>query len=219
MIKYRFGYAKYGEAKYVSHLDLIRLFSRSFKRAHIPLTYSEGFNPHPKLAIGLPLSVGVTSECEYMDAEVDRELKKEDIDALNKALPMGLHINGLAEKIPGMKKLSDICYAEYRVMVVGSPVDSEKVAAFMARPSVVIEKKTKRKTEEADILPDIHTLSVSGITDDGVMLSMVLSAGPAANLKPDLVLSAMEKYIDGFTVTDYDIHRAKILSDAGLPLL
>jgi len=48
---------------------------------------------------------------------------------------------------------------------------------------------------------------------------MVLSAGPSANLKPDLVLSAMEKYIDGFAVTDYDVHRAKILSDAGLPLL
>lgn len=219
MIKYRFGYAKYGEAKYVSHLDLIRLFSRSFKRAHIPLTYSEGFNPHPKLAIGLPLSVGVTSECEYMDAEVDRELKKEDIDALNKALPLGIHINGLAEKIPGMKKLSDIRFAEYRVTVVCNPVETEKIDAFMARESVIIEKKTKRKTEEADILPDIHALSVCGATDDGLMLSMVLSAGPSANLKPDLVLAAMEKYIDGLAITDYDIHRAKILSDNGLPLL
>ena len=219
MIKYRFGYAKYGEAKYVSHLDLIRLFSRSFKRAHIPLTYSEGFNPHPKLAIALPLSVGVTSECEYMDAEVDRELKKEDIDALNKALPMGLHINGLAEKIPGMKKLSDIAYAEYTVTVVCDKVDASKIEAFMNRPSVLIEKKTKRKTEETDILPDIHALTLCGETDDGVMLTMVLSAGASANLKPDLVLSAMEKYIDGFAPTDYDIHRTKILSDAGRPLL
>ncbi len=219
MIKYRFGYAKYGEAKYVSHLDLIRLFSRSFKRAHIPLTYSEGFNPHPKLAIALPLSVGVTSECEYMDAEVDRELTKEDIDALNKALPIGLHINGLAEKNPGMKKLSDIRWAEYRVTVFCDPVDISKVEAFINRPTIMIEKKTKRKTEETDILPDIHTLSVCGETDDGLMLSMVLSAGASANLKPDLVLAAMEKYIDGFVMTDYDIHRAKILSDAGLPLL
>ncbi|MBR7164608.1 MAG: TIGR03936 family radical SAM-associated protein [Clostridia bacterium] len=219
MIKYRFGYAKYGEAKYVSHLDLIRLFSRSFKRAHIPLTYSEGFNPHPKLAIGLPLSVGVTSECECMDVEVDRELKKEDIDALNRSLPIGIHINGLCEKIPGTKKLSDIRFAEYRVTVVCDPVDPEKFSEFMSRPSVVVEKKTKRKTEECDILPDIHALSVCGITDDGLMLTMTLSAGPSANLKPDLVLTAMEKYIEGFNPKDYDIHRAKILSDAGLPLL
>jgi len=219
VIKYRFSYAKYGEAKYVSHLDLIRLFSRSFKRAHIPLTYSEGFNPHPKLAIGLPLSVGVTSECECMDAEIDRPLTKEDIDALNRSLPLGIHINGLLELIPGVKKLSDIRWAEYRVTVVCDPVDTKKIDTFTERSSVIVEKKTKRKTEEADILPDIHALSVSGVTDDGLMLSMILSAGSSANLKPDLVLSAMEQYIDGFCLKDYDVHRVKILSENGTPLL
>ena len=219
MIKYRFGYAKYGEAKYVSHLDLIRLFSRSFKRAHIPLTYSEGFNPHPKLAIALPLSVGVTSECEYMDAETDRPLTQEDIDALNRSLPLGMHINGLAEIIPGMKKLSDISYAEYRVTVACSGIEKEQIEAFMAREAIIVEKKTKRKTEDTDILPDIHNMTVLGKDEEGLMLSMTLSAGPSANLKPDLVLSAMEQYIEGFKPEDYDIHRAKILSSAGTPLL
>lgn len=219
MVKYRFGYAKYADAKYVSHLDLIRLFSRSFKRAHIPLTYSEGFNPHPKLAIGLPLSVGVTSECEYMDAETERELTNADIDALNKALPRGLHINGLAQRIPGMKKLSDIRYAEYRVTVYGSPLEAEKVNEFLNRPAVMIEKKTKRKNEEVDILPDILSLSVTDSCTDSMQLSMVLSAGPAANLKPELVLSAMKQYMNGFDFTDFDVHRVKILSEQGMPLL
>ncbi len=219
MVKYRFGYAKYGDAKYVSHLDLIRLFSRSFKRAHIPLTYSEGFNPHPKLAIGLPLSVGVTSECEYMDAETERELTNADIDALNKALPKGLHINGLAQRIPGMKKLSDIRYAEYRVTVYCSPIEAEKMSEFLNRPSVMIEKKTKRKNEETDILPDILSLTVTDSCADSMQLSMVLSAGPSANLKPELVLAAMHQYIDGFSFSDFDIHRVKILSEQGTPLL
>lgn len=219
MVKYRFGYAKYGDAKYVSHLDLIRLFSRSFKRAHIPLTYSEGFNPHPKLAIGLPLSVGVTSECEYMDAETERELNNADIEALNKALPRGLHINGLAQRIPGMKKLSDIRYAEYRVMVYGKPAGAEKVDEFLNRPSVMIEKKTKRKNEETDILPDIHSLSVTDTGADNMQLSMVLSAGPSANLKPELVLAAMRQYVEGFDFFDFDVHRVKILSEQGTPLL
>ncbi len=219
MVKYRFGYAKYGDAKYVSHLDLIRLFSRSFKRANIPLTYSEGFNPHPKLAIGLPLSVGVTSECEYMDAETDRELSPQDIEELNRCLPRGLHINGVAQRIPGMKKLSDIRWAEYRVTVFGTALTPEQVIAFTERPDVCIEKRTKRKTEEADILPDILSLSVQGQDEDGLLLSMTLSAGPAANLKPDLVLTAMTQYIEGFAPTDYDVHRVKILCDSGLPLL
>ncbi len=219
MIKYRFSYAKYGDAKYVSHLDLIRLFSRSFKRAQIPLTYSEGFNPHPKLAIGLPLSVGVTSECELMDAETDRELSTKDFDELNRCLPMGLHINGAAERVPGMKKLSDIRWAEYRVTVYGHPVSAETIDAFMARDSVMIEKKTKRKTEDTDILPDITSLTVENASEDSMQLSMVLSAGPEANLKPDLVIAAMAQYIEGFTPADYDVHRVSILSSSGLPLL
>ncbi len=209
MIKYRFCYAKYGEAKYISHLDLIRLFSRSFKRAGIPLTYSEGFNPHPKMAIGLPLSVGLTSECEYMDAEVERPLRREDIDELNKKLPIGICINGAAERILGMKKLADIRWAEYKVML-NTAVTPEQIETFMARDNVILEKKTKRKTEDTDILPDIASLTV-----DGECLTMVLSAGPAANLKPDLVLSAMEKYIEGFVAGNYEIHRAKIMAEDG----
>ena len=213
MIKYRFCYAKYGEAKYISHLDLIRMFSRSFKRAGIPLTYSEGFNPHPKMAIGLPLSVGLTSECEYMDAEVERPLKREDIDELNKKLPIGLTINGAAERIPGMKKLADIRWAEYKV-TLDQEVAPEQIEGFMARTDVIVEKKTKRKTENTDILPDITSLTVNG-----ECLTMVLSAGPSANLKPELVLCAMEQYIDGFVAGNYEIHRSKILTDNGKALL
>ena len=219
MVKYRFCYAKYGDAKYVSHLDLIRLFSRVFKRAGVSLTYSEGFNPHPKLAIGLPLSVGVTSECEYMDAELERELTKEDFDSLNKNMPMGLHFNAAGERIVTMKKLSDISYAAYRVTVSCSPLSEEAITAILEREDLLVEKTTKRKTEETDILPDIKELKIEGHTDDGVILHMVLSAGPSANLKPDLVLSALCQYIDGFAVSDYDIHRVSIWGSNGKPML
>ena len=219
MVKYRFCYAKYGDAKYVSHLDLIRLFSRVFKRAGVPLTYSEGFNPHPKLAIGLPLSVGVTSECEYMDAELERQLSKADFEALNKSMPIGLHFVSVGERIPTMKKLADISYASYRVTVCCSPLSKEALGAFMKRETVLIEKTTKRKTAETDILPDISSISIDGVTDDGVILSMILAAGPSANLKPDLVLKAMEQYIEDFSVVDYDIHRMAILGSNGRPML
>jgi len=219
VIKYRFCYAKYGDAKYVSHLDLIRLFSRVFKRAGVPLTYSEGFNPHPKLAIGLPLSVGVTSECEYMDAETERQLTKEDFEALNRNMPIGLHFNGMGERVIGMKKLADIRYATYRVTASCTKLSDADLETFLGQETLMIEKKTKRKTEETDILPDITGLSIEGESDDGVILSMVLSAGASANLKPDLVLSAMEKYIEGFSVSDYDIHRVSILGSDGRRML
>ncbi len=219
MIRYRLCYAKYGDAKYVSHLDLIRLFTRAFKRAGIRLTYSEGFNPHPKMAIGLPLSVGVTSECEYMDAETEHALTGENIEKLNRVLPLGIHISGAAERTPGMKKLADIRWAAYTVTVTGAPLDAQQIEAFMERADVIVEKKTKRKTTEADILPDIANLALSCAEADGAVLSMILSAGPSANLKPELVVSAMEQYIPGFFVTDVDIHRTKILADDGRALM
>ncbi len=216
MIKYRFCYAKFGDAQYVSHLDLIRLFSRSFKRAGISLSYSEGFNPHPKMAIGLPLSVGITSGTEYMDAETEHPLTKEQIDALNKAMPIGIVVNRVAEIVPGMKKLADIRWATYVVTLEDGTVDPKDVQAFMGRDSVVVEKKTKRKTEDTDILPDIMALSAS---EDGAVLTMTVAQGPMASVKPELVLSAMRQYIDGFTATDYTIHREKILADGGAELM
>lgn len=217
MIKYRFCYAKFGDAQYISHLDLIRLFSRAFKRAGIALAYSEGFNPHPKMAIGLPLSVGITSGTEYMDAETQHPLTKEHIEALNRSMPIGIVVNKVAEIKPGMKKLADIRWATYIVTLEDGSVSKEALSDFMARESVIVEKKTKRKTEDTDILPDIAAISLVG--DDETLLSLTVSQGPMASLKPELVLSAMRQYIDGFTAEDYTIHREQILADNGMPLM
>ena len=134
-------------------------------------------------------------------------------------LPLGIHISGAAERTPGMKKLADIRWAAYTVTVTGAPLDAQQIEAFMERADVIVEKKTKRKTTEADILPDIANLALSCAEADGAVLSMILSAGPSANLKPELVVSAMEQYIPGFFVTDVDIHRTKILADDGRALM
>ncbi len=217
-MKYRFCYTKDGDARFVSHLDLIRLFSRAFKRAGIPLTYSEGFNPHPKLAIALPLSVGVTSEGEYMDAEIDRPLTKEDLKELNAKMPLGISINSISEVVLGMKKLSDIRFAEYRVTIDGV-VDEKALSDFFAMPEIIVEKATKRKTEETDIRPDILHLGLAPENEGKTVLSMVISAGSQANLKPDLVLSAMEQYIPDFHAGDVSIHRMQILADGARSML
>lgn len=219
MTKYRFCYAKFGDAKYVSHLDLIRLFSRAFKRAGVPLSYSEGFNPHPKMAIALPLSVGVTSECECLDAELDCVLKKEDVERLNEKMPMGIRMNAVAEIRQGMSKPADIRWATYRITTRSFGLTREKIEAFMNRESVIVEKKTKRKEAETDILPDITDLSLVGETDEGSVLSMTLSAGSSASLKVDLVLAAMTRYIEDFRLESYDVHRVRILDQNGRDLL
>ena len=81
------------EVKFISHLDLMKVFERASRRANIPIAYSQGFNPHAHLIFGLPLSVGVTSQAEYADIELTEELDPENFMlGLNKQLPKGLII-------------------------------------------------------------------------------------------------------------------------------
>ncbi|MBR5157390.1 MAG: TIGR03936 family radical SAM-associated protein [Clostridia bacterium] len=207
MVKYRLEFSKTGETKFVSHLDLVRLFSRVFKRAELPLAYSEGFNPHPKMSIGIPLSVGVTSEAELLDVEFYNEVEAEDIKVrLNEKMPMGILISKVKKLEQGDAKLSTVSKAQYNVKLFGAEITEEKVSDFMKKAAIEIEKKTKRSEKVVDIKPDIFALSY--ISEDE--LFMELATGSNANLKPDVVLEAMQKYIDGFGVEDYALHRIKM---------
>ena len=112
MIAFR-CYAKYGDAKYVSHLDLIRLFSRVFKRAGVPLTYSEGFNPHPYISIALPLSLGYTGECEFLDMIILDDMPCEEIiSRMNATLPEGIVAQSAYE---GGRPVREIAYSLYEI--------------------------------------------------------------------------------------------------------
>ena len=114
MAKYRIQFTKYGDMKYVSHLDLIRLFTRIFHRAELPLAYSEGFNPHPKMAVLLPLSVGFESACEYIDVEFLSGVSMLDcLKKLKGKLPIGMDVPEITELNETSKKPKEIRYASY----------------------------------------------------------------------------------------------------------
>ena len=216
MVKYRLEFSKTGETKFVSHLDLVRLFSRVFKRAELPLAYSEGFNPHPKMSIGIPLSVGVTSEAELIDVEFYNEVDTQDIKSrLNEKMPMGILISKVKKLEQGDAKLSTVAKAQYDVKLFGAEITEEKVSDFMKKAAIEIEKKTKRSEKVVDIKPDIFALSYISADE----LFMELATGSNANLKPDVVLEAMQKYIDGFSVEDYALHRIKMTDAADCELI
>ena len=193
MSDYYFRYEKTDNARYVSHLDFVRMFGRAMRRAHLPIAFSEGFNPHPLIGFALPLSVGYTiSLTESIPPLVV-------MDKLNAVLPRGVRILSAYEGKSRMKKL-DI--ALYRVKPENMPDD---VAAFLENKEIIIDKKTKSGVKETDIRADIKEITV-----DGGCINMVLSAGSRANLKPETVMKAMEKYIDGYKSGDCDYHRLKI---------
>lgn len=214
MAKFRLQFTKYGDMKYVSHLDLIRLFTRIFHRAGLPICYSEGFNPHPKMSVLLPLSVGFESACEYIDVEFKDGVGMLDcVKKLKGKLPLGMEIPQITQLNETSKKAKAIRYASYEI-TFASPPSEEEIETFMTLDKIEVVKKTKRSEGIADIKPDIMDLYA---LDSKVFA--VISAGSEANLKADLLVAAMEQYIDSFSAGDYSVLRTGILDDRGTPMM
>ena len=192
MNKLRMRFSKTGRAIYISHLNLMATMQRAFSRAGNRLKYSEGFNPRPQISIALPLSVGCASVCELMDFQLLEE--QVDItclkDRLNATMPEGIFAQEIYEpsrKNAELKWLKIEGVFEYD----DRPVDimKEQLAAFFARGSIVIEKKTKRGFGEMDIRPAIREISF-GSTEEGVLVGALISA-QNPTLNPDLLPAAL----------------------------
>ena len=141
----RILFEKKGNAVWISHLDLMRLFQRAFKRAGLPLTHTQGFNPRPSVSIALPLSVGVESNCELLDFDLDGDKVANRIvrGKLNDYLLPGIRVikvydNG--QKIKNLALLDTVVTLEYDN---GIPEDAAaKLEAFFAQDEIFVEKKT-----------------------------------------------------------------------------
>ena len=197
---YYLTYEKTQNAKYVSHLDFVRMFGRAMRRAHLPIAFSEGFNPHPLLTFALPLSVGYTSECEILEIVLTEVLSPEEIvEKLNAVLPEGVKILSAHTGKSNMKKLD---VAHYEVYPEKTP---SGILDFLLMKEIFIEKKTKSGIKEVDIRPDIKDIKV-GLSK----VEMILSAGSRSNLKPEVVIAAMNKYIEGYESGECKYHRKQI---------
>ncbi|OQX95467.1 hypothetical protein B6I21_05285 [candidate division KSB1 bacterium 4572_119] len=162
----RLKYKKGEEIRFTSHLDLIKIFERSFRRAGVKLVYSQGFHPHPKIAYSPPLATGYTSDAEYMDVQYFFERGKDAVVLLNKILPEGLKI--LESKILLAKAVSltaAINRAEYEVNLIKAFDQSylnQKINEFMNRGEVVIDRIRKDTIKQLDIRPYIEAIATNG---------------------------------------------------------
>jgi radical SAM-linked protein len=207
------------EVKFISHLDLMKVFERAIRRARLPIAYSQGFNPHPGMVFGLPLSVGVTSDAEYGDFEItDDELSvNEFVERLNAQLPQGLEI--LSAKVRQAKQniMAMIAASEY-VVVVGTKSDcTEKdikssINEYLEQNEIIIKKRTKtgiKDTNIRDMIFDLNFELQPCGTINIIKFTMLVSAGSKANLKPDLLIESLF----GFLKLDFEIdriHRTKL---------
>ena len=191
--KLRLRFEKTGRAVYISHLDLMHTMQRAFNRAGYALKYSEGFNPHPQIAIALPLSVGAASLCELMDFKLKDEPDLAELPSrLTAVMPEGIRVTEAYEftrKVSELKWLRVEGVFEYDER---DPAEmAEALADFYARESIVITKKTKRGMGETDIRPGIREISFVP-REELVNITAILSA-PEPTINPELLAEALRQ--------------------------
>ncbi len=213
MSNYVLKYARSAEVKYISHLDFIRTFHRTVRRAGLSMSFSQGFNPHPVMTIAMPLSVGVTSDCEYMKIGFDEDYSTEEIiSRLNDAFPKGFKILAACKAVGKELDFAKLDRAAYTVEAECNSPELFDSNTFLANTELKVMKKSKSGIKEADIRPYIYDFSAEAQENNKMLFRMCIAAGNTYNLKPESVIDAMEKYSDGFSVEFFSVHRDRILS-------
>lgn len=189
-------FEKVGTARFISHLDLMRLFQRTFKRAGLPLTHTQGFNPRPSVSIALPLSLGAESHCELLDFDLESPVPPEGIrDRLNAALIDGIRVREVYDngaKIKYLALLQSRLTLEYDG---GIPAGAESaIGQLFARETLVLEKKNRNGVTQQDIIPMIRNLEISRISEGELRLD-VLHCCQNPSLNPMQLGAAIEKYL------------------------
>ena len=199
MREIRLRFSKTGQAKYISHLDKNRVFSRALARAKINLWYTQGFNPRPYMSFSLPLSLGVESYCENVDLRILDDLTDEEIkERMNNALPLGIRIVDVYEDF---MDCHDIVYSDYvyKFEFKDNETALEKINAVLESDEILAQKKAKqgkrRILKETDIKQFIVKYNAS-IRDNNIVLNIRLLAGPDKNLNPTLLFDTIIRLID-----------------------
>lgn len=244
-MKVRVKFSKYGNMKFIGHLDVMRYFQKAIRRAGIDIAYTEGLSPHMIMSFASPLGVGLTSDAEYMDIELHTPIaSREAIAALNRVGVEGIEVTGFYEIPDGKanKAMTLVAAADYTVrfregfepdkLMCGKQADEtgtlrtdpmSLIDAFYAQEKIIVWKKTKKSEKEVDIRPLIYEMR--WISDDQAAeaspfvsgaVFLKLASGSVANLKPELVMDAfLEKNGIEPRPFAYEINRCELYADLG----
>ena len=189
----RMKFKKHGCMKFIGHLDIMRYFQKAIRRADIDIAYSEGFSPHMIMSFAAPLGVGLTSEGEYVDLQVNScTSSKAAVDALNSVMVDGMEVVSFKLLPENVKNaMSSVAAADYFVKWrEGYAPENweEKFNTFLQKEEMLIVKKTKRSEAEVDLKPMLYKTE---LRDGGIF--MQVACGSVNNLKPELVMEAFAK--------------------------
>ena len=206
------AFQKNNEISYTSHLDVQRTLQRAFRRAELPLAYSKGFNPHPKLSFATALATGYTSSGEWFEVELETPIDLQSFtDRVNHALPDGMQIVDAFEADDSIDTLSKLIRAaRYELTVrfetpVAKGAVTDAVQAIMASETVITDKKTKSGIRPTDIRPDILEASVKAESVHSAIIDVVGSLTAAGGLRAESFVRVLfdRLHLNGF----YTAHR------------
>jgi radical SAM-linked protein len=207
------------EVKYITHLDLMRLWERALRRAAIPLAYSQGYSPGPRISLAAPLPVGVTSSGELMDVYLSRRVTPYHfIKAVSQQLPPGIAMREVREVGLGLPSLqSQVRWSEYQVDVStersGEEVQ-EALAKLLAAESLSWQHQRDKEVRRYDLRSLVHDLWLEGVGDGLCALGMRLRTDSRASGRAEQVAAAL-----GFSEPPLRIHRRRLILEETSPAL
>lgn len=191
-MRVRITFTKQGALRYIGHLDLHRVWERAMRRASLPLSYSQGFHPQPKISLAAALPLGFSSRAEVLDVRLNENLPTDEIHSrLKDNLPPDIKVTEVKEvneRLPALQTL--VLSAAYDVHLTESVDGSElkrRVEELMNAESLIRERRGKTY----DLRPLIELLSIITQADGSVWLKMTLSAREGATGRPEEVLTAL----------------------------
>lgn len=213
----RILFEKTGDGIWISHLDLMRLFQRTFKRGGMNLKHTQGFNPRAMVSIALPLSVGVESKCEILDFElVDQELPFEEIkQRLNQTMPTGVRVLEVYDSSRKVKELTHLDCAITLEYDNGVPENAAgQIRELFSREEVLVTKKSKNGPVEQNIIPMIQSMEVAQINEYEIELkARICAQNPSLN--PSQIVSAVELYCENAKPDFSRIRREEVRASTG----
>jgi radical SAM-linked protein len=201
-MRIRITFSKEGALRYIGHLDLHKLWERAARRAEIPLAYSQGFHPQPKMNLASALPLGFSSRCEVLDMRLERDIELDGLsERLNSTLPSGiqvLNVEQAEERAPALQ--TQVVSAEYEVWMIDSVFGEDvkqRIESVMASESII----RTRRGKQYDLRPLIEELNLLG---DKIV--MKLAAREGATGRPEEVLDVL-----GIAFEETRIERTRLL--------
>jgi radical SAM-linked protein len=211
MQRLRLTFSRSEELKYISHLDLMRLWQRALRRADIPLVYSQGFSPHPRLSLAAPLAVGVTSGGELIDIFLERRVSPHFfMKVVGEQLPSGIDISEIAEVGLGLPSLqSQVRYAEYKVIADTDKKPNEVQAAIdslLSSDELPWQHARDKEVRKYDLRTLVEDIWIIESHPPEYTIGMKLRCDSSGTGRAEQVLSAL-----GLTIHPKSIHRTKLI--------